>query len=186
MPSGPFIVISGLPAAGKTAIGRQVSRRMQLPFFDKDEYLEREFDNYSEIDPSLRSKLSRKSDDALATEAMAAGAGILVSFWRPTGRDVDYGTPTNWLEQASLRVIELYCRCEPAIARQRFLARNRHPGHNDATRRNDLMQQFDELASFGALSLWPAATIDTTALSDISALVDEAMERIYRLIEDQC
>lgn len=183
MPTGPFIVVSGLPAAGKTAIGRHVASTMGLPFLDKDDLLEREFEKHASVDLELRQNLSRKSDEEMAAEAVALGAGTLVSFWRPTNLIVSYGTATDWLSELVAPVVELYCRCGPDVAQKRFVARMRHSGHNDAFRMDSLVRQFQELASLGPLGLWPLATIDTDDLSDISALGDEAVRNVLALLK---
>lgn len=178
----PFIVISGLPAAGKTAIGRYVAAKMDLPFLDKDEFLEREFENYNSVNLELRQQLSRKSDEAMAAEAAALGAGVLVSFWRPINRAVAYGTATGWLSKQTAPVIELYCKCDPQIARQRFVTRTRHLGHNDALRLDSLLTQFQELELDGPLGLWPLVTIDTSDLGDIPRLGDKAISGLLALL----
>lgn len=181
----PFIIVSGLPAAGKTAIGKYVSRKMALPFLDKDDLLEQEFERYESIDLDLRQNLSRECDAAMARTAIAMGSGVLVSFWRPYDQPVSYGTTTEWLECCRTPVIELYCKCDPDIARQRFLGRVRHPGHNDVSRMNSLVHLFPELASFGPLGRWPVVTIETNDLSDVCALGDEAIRRVAAHLDRQ-
>ena len=38
----PLAVIIGMPAAGKTRVGREVAHLMNLPFYDTDDMIERE------------------------------------------------------------------------------------------------------------------------------------------------
>lgn len=40
--SSPHLVLIGLPGSGKSTIGRQLSRRLQLPFLDSDQVIERQ------------------------------------------------------------------------------------------------------------------------------------------------
>jgi len=178
-----YIVVSGLPAAGKTAIGRYIAGRLGLPFLDKDEFLEREFQRYASVDLQLRQQLSRKSDETMMLQAIALERGVLVSFWRPDDRDVSFGTSTSWLKNQTTPVIELYCRCDAQIAQERFKTRRRHLGHNDALRRDSLAQQFEELEPFGPLGLWPVVVIDTSNLDDISALGDAAVRSLSGLLD---
>jgi hypothetical protein len=180
--SRPFIVVSGLPASGKTAVGRYVASKMCLPLLDKDDFLEREFEKYPSVDLELRQQLSRKSDETLATEAISLGAGTLVSFWRPTMVNVSYGTATDWLSDLRTPIVELFCRCDPSIARERFVSRTRHSGHNDALRLNGLARQFHELAQLGPLGIWPVFTIDTSDLNDVATLGDEAVSGVLELL----
>jgi len=182
MESNGFIVVSGLPASGKTAIGRLMADALDWPFLDKDDFLEAEFDNFPVVDVSLRQTLSRESDRMLAERAMALASGVLVSFWRPTDRLVSYGTATDWITDMQLPVVELHCRCDPEVARERFTQRKRHPGHNDASRHDSLVKQFGDLASLGPLGHWPCATIETSDLSDIATLANQAVRDVQRLI----
>jgi predicted kinase len=56
------VVVSGLPASGKTTLGRQLAGALDLPLIDKDEILESLFDSRGIGDASWRRKLSRESD----------------------------------------------------------------------------------------------------------------------------
>ena len=38
--SGTKVVLIGLPGSGKSTVGRQLARRLQLPFFDSDKVIE--------------------------------------------------------------------------------------------------------------------------------------------------
>lgn len=38
-----MIGLIGLPGSGKSTVGRQLARRLQLPFFDSDHVIERQF-----------------------------------------------------------------------------------------------------------------------------------------------
>ncbi|MEM7701829.1 MAG: AAA family ATPase [Pseudomonadota bacterium] len=179
-----FVIVSGLPASGKTALGRAVAERLAIPFLDKDDFLEKRFAAFSEIDADLRQRLSRESDTELASNAAKLSAGVLVSFWRPRGEAVSYGTPTDWIADLPEPVVELHCRCRPDIARERFAARMRHPGHNDATRLTTLGQQFEELAGLGPLGGWPCVELETSDLSGFDALVDVASDRLRNAFAD--
>ena len=173
-----FIVVSGLPASGKTAIGRRVAERLGVPMLDKDDFLEARFEEHAPIGPELRTRLSRESDEDLARAAAALEGAVLVSFWRPRGQSVSYGTATGWIDQLSGPVVELHCKCDPNIARERFEARTRHPGHNDASRRGDLGRQFEEIAALGPIGAWPCVTVETSDLSDLESLAAKAAEDV--------
>jgi len=177
-----FVIVSGLPASGKTALGRAVAERLAIPFLDKDDFLEERFAAFPEIDADLRQRLSRESDTELANHAAKLSAGVLVSFWRPRGQSVSYGTPTEWTSELAAPVVELHCRCSPDIARQRFAARTRHLGHNDAARLTGLEQQFEELAALGSLGGWPCVELETSDLSAFEALVGDATYRLRALL----
>lgn len=125
------ILISGLPASGKSTLGSKIAQELGLAFIDKDDYLERLFHVRGVGDVEWRRQLSRQSDTLFQTDAMAAGSVVLVSHWRPQGGSSLSGTPTGWLAQHFTFVIELYCLCPVKVAAQRFMQRKRHPGHLD-------------------------------------------------------
>ena len=150
-----FVIVSGLPASGKTLIGRLVAEQLGVPLLDKDEFLEAEFDMHPEVNQELRAKLSRKSDKLFAQRAKELKSGVLVSFWRPIGRRVSYGTSTDWISDLGADIVELHCRCSAEIALKRFMERKRHDGHNDVARYESLGQQMNDLAWLGPLGSWP-------------------------------
>ena len=55
----PFIVLSGLPASGKSTLGRAVAKALRLPMLDKDELLEALFESRGIGDADWRRRLSR-------------------------------------------------------------------------------------------------------------------------------
>lgn len=73
--------MTGLPASGKTALGRALSDSLRLPFMDKDGVLETLFDALGADSPEDRSRLSRASDAVLQSMALASQGAVLASFW---------------------------------------------------------------------------------------------------------
>lgn len=176
-----FVLVSGLPASGKTAVGMRLAQAFCWPFLDKDQFLEAEFEKFDDVDMVLRQQLSRKSDVRFEECAKAQSSAVLVSFWRPTDRKVCYGTPTTWVADLQSNVVELHCKCEPAIAQKRFVERKRHAGHNDASRYDTVARQFDELSSLGPLGVCPVVTIETSDLTSIDVVVDQARAELRKL-----
>ena len=56
------IIITGLPGSGKSTIGRLIAKALNIPMFDKDDYLEKLFEERGINDLAWRQKLSRESD----------------------------------------------------------------------------------------------------------------------------
>ena len=71
----PFVVVSGLPASGKTTLARPLAAALDLPLIDKDEILER--------------------------GATSSQGAVLASFWRLPGMPEESGTPTAWIAALS-------------------------------------------------------------------------------------
>jgi hypothetical protein len=176
----PFIVISGLPASGKSTLARRLGPALNLPVIDKDDILETFFQARGIGDAAWRRTLSRESDEILQQRAMAAADGaVLASFWRVPGMPADSGTPTNWVLTLSDQVLNVHCDCAPEVAANRFLLRQRHHGHLDETKSRD-----EVLAAFRHLSVLPPLdiphrihvdTVEEPPLEDVVGKVRKAL-----------
>lgn len=173
MDDRPFIVVSGLPASGKTTLASKLAAILRLPLFDKDDILEALFERAGPVDATARQSLSRMSDDVLRTIAAASQGAVIVSHWRHESAKGTSGTPVAWLKALSTTLIEVHCICPPAIAERRFRARQRHPSHNDAVRSPDLTDQFQRLAGLGPLGLGVTISVRTDEPYDIAGIIRE-------------
>ena len=162
------IVISGLPASGKTTLAKALSVALSIPLVDKDDYLELLFSQRGVGNSQWRAQLSREADDdfigaAVATE-YAFKPLILVSHWRPADQNLDFGTPTQWLEEHFSKVIELYCECPIEIAAARFSCRVRHRGHLDLEKtQGQVLQWLSNYSAYLPLNLSRTMTVNTAA-----------------------
>lgn len=169
-----FVVVSGLPGSGKTTVGRALARVRGLEVLDKDDILEALFDSLGVGDASWRRKLSRTADETLERLAARSSGAVLISFWRHASATAESGTPTGWLSKLPGTVTEVHCRCEPAIAVERFANRTRHRGHLDHQRdRAKLLTEFEALAKRGPIIECAAIEIDTTSSVDIRRLAQQ-------------
>lgn len=180
-----YILISGLPASGKTTLARQIAPALNLPVIDKDDLLDRLFESEGVGDAAWRRMLSRESDALLMAEASASPMGaILVSFWRQTGMPLDSGTPTHWLREISDPVVQLRCVCEPETAVLRFFQRQRHPGHLDGeTPYAEVLADLHALSRLDPIDLEPSVIVDTSKevrLEEVVRGIRSAFERCTR------
>jgi hypothetical protein len=153
-----FVIVSGIPGSGKSTLARKLAEKLTLPYLDKDSFLESLFRNDQAPSLERRAVLSRKADALFQTEALNSREAVLSSWWRHPSSNGTSGTPTEWLQDRSINLVEVYCHCPASTAVQRFLARQRHPGHADKLRDpSALLDQFEEAASLG--SLFPAHSI---------------------------
>lgn len=170
-----FVIVSGLPACGKSTLGRQVAQALDLPFVDKDRFLEALFAAAPFTGGPSRAALSRQADVAFQAESLQNAGGVLVSWWKHPASLADSGTPTEWLAALAGFRVELHCTCSPEVAVERFLTRVRHPGHGDSLRdRKQLLTQFRQQAALGPLGVGALVEMDAEApldpLSSSSAL----------------
>ncbi len=170
----PLVIVSGLPASGKSTLARKLAPALALPLLDKDDILEGLFEAVGTGDADWRQRLSRASDEILERLAQRSSGAVLTSFWRHRQLPSDSGTPTSWLAATSPRLVEIYCVCDPAVAAYRFMNRVRHPGHLDKTKRGeDLLSHFQILAALGPLGLGKLLRIDTAKEIEFDRLVCE-------------
>ena len=74
-----FIVLSGLPASGKSTLGRAIANALGLPMIDKDEILEALFESHGIGDADWRSRLSRLADQELIAQATKLPSAVITS-----------------------------------------------------------------------------------------------------------
>lgn len=171
-PNARFLVVSGLPASGKSSLGSALAQALAVPLLDKDALLEALFDQRGVGDTSWRRQLSQAADRGLQQQAAKLPAAVLVSWWRHPRSTGDSGTPIAWLTSLPALPVEIHCRCSPAIAAQRFVSRTRHPGHLDQRwSRADLFATFSEQALLGPLRIGPLLEVNTEQAIDFDALL---------------
>ncbi|MEM7258123.1 MAG: AAA family ATPase, partial [Pseudomonadota bacterium] len=102
------IVVTGLPASGKSTLGRTLANAIHATFLDKDDYLERLYEEQGTGSSTWRQTLSRKSDALFINDAQHQDYVVLVSHWK-TNRSAASGTPTQWLLENYSAIVELYC-----------------------------------------------------------------------------
>jgi GNAT superfamily N-acetyltransferase len=169
-----FVVVSGLPASGKSTLGRTLANELALPMIDKDDLLEAAFVGEQVTTPEDRSRLSRAADDRFIVKAEAGEGAVLCSHWRWPGSDEASGTPSDWLTSGSTPVIEVHCRCPPELAAHRFLERRRHPAHFDRRfTKAQLVAAFTDQDASGPLGVGPLITVDTAGDVEVDSVVRE-------------
>ncbi|MEZ5560038.1 MAG: AAA family ATPase [Pseudomonadales bacterium] len=165
------VVVSGLPASGKSTVGRALARSLAMPLLDKDDILEALFDSLGVRDAQWRALQSRASDGVLEHLALANDSAVLVSFWRDAETWSDTGTPVEWIGSNAERIVEVYCACPPQLALERFEARARHPGHLDRQQdRHEMLEGLTRLAASGPLGIGRLVRIDTARAVDVAEL----------------
>lgn len=174
-----FIVISGLPGSGKTTLGRKLAAELHLSFYDKDDILEALLENLGAADQAWRQKLSRASDQVLMRLVASSAGAVVASFWRTAKTPEGSGTPVDWLEGLSVKILEIHCSCAPETAAARFKERRRHHGHLDDQRSlEELIGSFRTLSEAGPLGLGDVIVVDTGTDHDLGSLVEQARVKL--------
>jgi adenylate kinase family enzyme len=168
------IIVTGIPASGKSTVGSIISTSTHLPLLDKDDILESLFDTRGVGDRDWRTQLSREADRLLREQAIDSNGAIIVSWWRHPRSTRNSGTAVEWLSELDGILIEVYCVCDPLVAATRFHERRRHPGHLDQTKQiADLFADFAEHAQLGPLGLGQLIKVDTERNIDDQSLYSE-------------
>lgn len=164
-----IVLVSGAPGAGKSTVAGPLARTLRFPLIGKDH-----------IKETLQDALAPGGTVELA-ESRRMGGAAMELLWALARMCSDVVLEANFrpyseFEQARLaaldaHVVEVYCRCPPAVAAARFAARARRSDHHRTHALTELSDQmlaeFDR--PFGAGYL---IEVDTTAPVDIEQLAE--------------
>ena len=174
----PLVIVSGLPASGKSMLSRGLAAALSLALIDKDVILEGLFEMLGTGDADWRQKLSRASDEILQRVVKSSAGAVVTSFWRHHQMNGSSGTPTDWISSASQRIVEVYCVCESEIAAARFVTRQRHRGHLDTSKTlEEVRSDFRVLSRMGPLGIGRLVRVNTSGNVDVGA-VDNQVRRL--------
>jgi predicted kinase len=121
-----YVVVAGLPGSGKTTLARPLAKELRLPLLSKDTIKEALFDALGTGDLEWSQRLGRAAHRVMYAVATESRGAVLEShFWR--------GLAEGDLQALNGPIIQVYCRCPPELAAQRYRERvnsaDRHPGH---------------------------------------------------------
>ncbi len=131
------IVITGLPATGKTTLGIQLATHFKVPFLSKDVIKELIFDHLGVEDREFSKKTGRAAYAILyevADQLMRSGSSFIIeSNFKPA---FDNATFSAIKEKYAPEFIQVLCWANGEVLLERFAARaesgDRHPGHVDS------------------------------------------------------
>lgn len=173
-----FVVVSGLPASGKTTIATFLADSLQLPLLDKDSFLEALFESDGTGNSAWRRELSKRADTQFQEFAESGGPAVLTSWWKHPASISDSGTPVEWLTSPSRIAVEVHCVCSASVAAARFLARRRHPGQLDELWSHpSLLAMLERHHGLGPLSPQKAITINTEQPMELQDLAQKVREK---------
>jgi predicted kinase len=166
------LIVTGLPASGKSTIGRALADALGLEMFDKDEILEELFNERGVGDANWRNILSRAADEILRERACQSESSVIASWWRHPASSIASGTRIDWLSDLKGELVEINCVCDPAIAAQRFKGRVRHGGHLDQVKSNtDLLASFEQQAALGPLGIGRLVQVKTEGTVELASVL---------------
>ncbi len=140
MPSPRLIVVTGLPATGKSTFARELARLLNVPLIAKDMIKEPLFDVLGTGDRTHSRQLSTASfaiQFAVARELLMSGQGVIIEGnFRPGEHERPLLAALPLGSEPAVTIAQILCRIEEVerIARLQRRATDpaRHAGHNDA------------------------------------------------------
>lgn len=127
-----LILITGLPATGKSTIAQQIARQLQLPYFGKDQFKEIMFDTLGIGDRAWSRTLSLASVamlmQVIQSQAASGCSCVVESNFHP---ERDLPQLHAILSTHPLQIAQIVCVADGPTLLKRFTERPRHPGHLD-------------------------------------------------------
>ncbi|MDQ2845181.1 MAG: ATP-binding protein [Actinomycetota bacterium] len=165
-PASGFVVVGGPPASGKTTLVAALAPRLGLPVLAKDTIKEALMGALppAGIDDSRR--LGGASMEVLFALAAASPGAILEANW--------WATITGpRIAALAGPVVEVFCSCDPELARRRYLDRaaDRHRGHFDSIR--DFSSLYTADSCRPVAGGWPVIEVDTSRPVNVDGLVEQ-------------
>jgi len=156
-----FVVVSGPPASGKSTLAPILADELNLPLIAKDTIKDALMSVLPVPDVNASRQLGRAAVRAMLAVAEHARPGAVIesNFYRTVARD-DLGALPG-------RVVEIFCRCDPAIAARRYRERagSRHAGHFDSVRTADELWNSEVAAPVDGG--WPTLEVNTNEPVDL-------------------
>ena len=160
-----FVVVSGPPASGKSTLAPPLARELGLPLVAKDTIKDALMSVLPVPDVEASRHLGRAAVEAMLAVAGRSPVGAVIesNFYRSRAAER--------LGRLPGAVVEVFCRCDEAVARERYRARTgtRQGGHFDAVRSAGELWN-DELTEPVAGG-WPVLEVDTNRPVDMAAVV---------------
>ena len=186
MRTSTLVIISGLPATGKTVLSRKLAQHVGLPLFSKDTIKEILFDGVGHGDRVWGERLNKPTYDVLdyvVEQEVAAKHSLIIET--PYDNDFRKEKYVALQQKHGFTCIQVLCYAEREILIQRFINRigatDRHPGHNDQAALEDFKVSIREAGKVEPLPLQGKVyEIDTTDFATMNE--DELFKHVKELV----
>ena len=154
-----FVLVGGWPGSGKSTLSVALAGELGIDYLAKDEVKEELMDRLGAPTTVEESRaLGRSAVEATLRAARGRTAAVVDSTWYP------YVSPL--VRRLPGPFVEVRCRLDLAVARERYRRRERDPRHLD-DRRTEAELWGSEVAPLG---VGPLLEVDTSGPVDVVAL----------------
>ena len=166
-----FVVVSGLAASGKTSLAEPLAQALGVPLISKDAIKEALFEAVGHGGMAWSKTLSGAADAAMVRIAQDLDIAVLDNFWYAE-------TVDELLAPLPRPIVEVFCRCDPEVAYERFRTRVRHPGHADQERDPDTLRApfFTRAKKLPLRTLGPVVEVNTQLPVDVASVAARVVE----------
>ena len=162
-----IVLVTGIPASGKSTLSRLLSDALLLPVLSKDVVKEALHDSLGTTDPVAVSKASAEVIWRLLPHFPA---GAIVDMWLDPVRDA--GVAVDGLRRGGIisGAVEIQCRCPGDVAVERYRRRSRSPAHRGPDPQT-LTRIRDAAERMNPAGIGPFLAVDATSPFVIPAIV---------------
>jgi predicted kinase len=160
-----YVLVSGPPASGKSTIAPVIAEHLGLPLVAKDTIKGALMSVQPPADVEESRRIGRGAVAAMFAVAAESSEGAVLEsvFHRSRALPEARALPG--------RIVEVFCRCDDAVAGSRYRARagTRHSGHFDRERTADELRNPDVVDPVAGG--WPVLEVDTNSPVDLAQLL---------------
>lgn len=170
-----IVVVTGMPAAGKTSLAEPLSCALSLPLIARDRIKERLYDTLGVGDLEWSARLGGAAfallfDFARVLIESGEAAILEANFFR--------GTEPEFFALPGHRVVQIHCHAPLDLLVARYANRPRHQGHHDAEKVKELGIRFRRGAHEPLDVPGDLIRVDTSRSVDLDAIAERVRRHV--------